>query len=152
MIRQDMQFTIQLSMEEYANSIKTINLSNSRRAMQNERALSHEVGSYRTMTEERIWLGCGALPQVAYFGSLMQQKIPHRTVAHITESNKTPSELGTLRPVITFQRPPGQVDFAEVVPFFDASSNISVKQQYGQTILSAGFATDRLTERQRLII
>lgn len=40
-----------------------------------KRATQTEVGKYRTLSEELIWIGCGVLHQASYIGLYMQQLV-----------------------------------------------------------------------------
>lgn len=106
--------------------------------MRQDKASRHEIASYQALAGDPMWLGCGALPQFSYFGSILQQKIPSPTVSDHIEANRILNEMRGLRPVITFNRQSRCIIVAELVSFSDASFNISGSQQYGQTEFVSG--------------
>eukprot|EP00737_Agarophyton_chilense_P002296 gb/GEZJ01002606.1/.p2 GENE.gb/GEZJ01002606.1/~~gb/GEZJ01002606.1/.p2 ORF type:complete len:228 (+),score=26.32 gb/GEZJ01002606.1/:1554-2237(+) len=98
----------------------------------------YERKMFRKMAGEMIWLGSGALPQAAYVGSAMQQKLPRLTVRDIMEGNKILTEISRLQPVITFRRQSSLVTDVEIVTFSGAAFNVAATQMYGQTGLVTG--------------
>lgn len=137
-IKQDDKCIIQLSMQGYADSIKGMKLSNTRKAMTKEVAQPSEIRSCLQAAGELIWLGCGALPQAAYVASLMQQRMSRLTVSLLIDANKMLHELRNLRAVINFRRLNGKTTAVDIVSFSDASFNLSPNQIYGQTGIVTG--------------
>lgn len=136
-ISQSMNNDIILSMSDYLEYIKPLNIARARRTTPMTQATNHELTGYRRLAGELTWIGCAVLPQASLIGSIMQQKIPNLSVQDLIEANQTLKELKQLRAFIRYQRPMKKLDHTEIVSFSDAAFNISKHQQYGQT----GFLT-----------
>lgn len=80
-----------------------------------------------------LFIGCGALPQAVYFGTLMQQSIPLFTVIQMTEANKAPKELQNIRYVLMYRYPQGMATKGKFVSFSDSTFKESASQTYEQT-------------------
>lgn len=130
--------SIELSMGTYMRGVEYISLTHDRRRQTHERATEDETACYRAMSGALVWIGCAALPQASLTASLMQQKMPRLTVAHLVEANCMLRELQHMPASIRYNRPSGNLHSLQVVTFSDASFNISKSQQYGQTGFISG--------------
>lgn len=138
MIRQDSEGSITLDMTRYMDQIQPIPLDKERKKQREEQASTSEVGVFRTLAGELIWVGCGVLPQATVIGSVMQQSIPRLTVHDLVEANAALKEMKDLRAVIVYPSVSSGVTEKSITTFSDAAFNISSHQAYGQTGVLTG--------------
>lgn len=149
-INQTEEGDIQLRMSEYLKNISpTIISPGATRDL--EKATDTEIQDFRRLAGELLWLGSSALPQAAYFGSLLQQRVPNLTKAHILEANRALTQLKRLDATVTFKTPPVNPKEVELVSFSDASFNITSRQVYGQTGGIAGIRYIKPGDDARII-
>lgn len=129
---------IEMSMETYMEAIPSIPVPTARRKQHDEKATKSEVAQYRSLAGAMIWAGSGALPQAAYVGSEMQQRIPSLKVHDLCEANGMLKEMRDLKPIVAFPKPNKEIKTATITSFSDAAFNISKKNQYGQTGILTG--------------
>lgn len=89
-----------MSMESYLSKISYEPDIASLRADTGRRASTMEVKEYRELAGEMIWIGSAALPQAAYVGSSMQQRVPLLKESDLLSARGLLKEMRDLRPVI----------------------------------------------------
>ena len=132
-VTQDKHESVVLSMEKYRGNIKPILLDESRKRNRDYMATEKEIGWFRSLAGELVWLGCGALPQAAYVASYMQQCVPRLKIEQIVQTNGMLNELKDLKANVKFRAPEHELSDAVDTTFSDAAFNISRTKQYGQT-------------------
>lgn len=120
------------------SAIKAIPILPERRKKPQEKASEAEMTHFRSLSGAMIWAGSGALPQAAYVGSDLQQRIPNLKVHDLCEANGMLKEMRDLKPILYFPRPVGLITSSSVLSFSDTAFNISKKNQYGQTGILTG--------------
>ena len=120
-------------MEIYMRNIKPILLYESRKRTRDCMATEKEIGWFRSLAGERVWLGCEALPQAAYVASYMHQCVPRLMIEQIVQANGMLKKIKDLKASVKFRAPEHELPDAVVTTFSDAAYNISRTKQYGQT-------------------
>lgn len=108
-----------ISMTDYIDRLKPVDISRTRRRERDSLATDREIAEYRSLAGTLVYLGASVLPPASYVVSAMQQRIGRLTVLHFIEANDMLIELLKLDPTIRYCRPNGTIG-AKLVSFSDA--------------------------------
>lgn len=137
-ISQDEEGNVEMSMFDYMAALRPIDIGSARRKMYDEKASKAEILEYRSLAGGMTWAGSGVLPQAAYMGSAMQQRVPQLRVRDLCEANGMLKEMKDLKPILSFPKVCDDVKSIRILSFSDASFNIGGSNQYGQTGIITG--------------
>lgn len=137
-ITQKADGTVILSMEEYLMEMQPIEISPERKKHRMEKATEAEIGAFRALAGEFVWIGSSSVPQAAYIGSWMQQRVPNLRVEELVQANGMLKEAREMKADIMFRPPADNTNKVVVTTFSDAAFNISQSATYGQTGIVCG--------------
>ena len=101
-IEQAVDFSIKLSMEEFAKSIERFDIARARRKQGDAQATANELRTYQSLAGKMNWLGQTATPQYAFAASYLQQNIGGLKVKHLLQANGVLREAQKTTPSIVF--------------------------------------------------
>ena len=139
-ITQSKDGSITLSMEEYMERVKPIDISRERRKQQESPMTEQELEQYRGMSGMLNWAGRAAVPAACFIASDMQQKLASPRVRHLCSANGMLAELKKLAPRILYKAPSKPIVESFLAGFSDAAFNISSAKSYGQSGYVSGVA------------
>ena len=128
-IKQHENWDIELSMEEYMDTIHPLNLPKDRRKQSNDTATNEEITNFLGLTGKTNFLGHGCLPMASFVASHLQQLTSALKVEDLKTANKAFNEIRNLSPKLLYKAIP-ENHSAHYVAFSDAAQG---KQSYGQT-------------------
>jgi len=128
-IHQEDDHSVKITMSEYLESIKPLEISKGRRKEQDSICTPGELTSYLGLAGSLNFLGHGTLPQAAFAASHLQQQVGRLCVSNLVTANKVLREVKALIPSIIFRATTRQTD-PSYLCFSDASTGSS---SYGQT-------------------
>ncbi len=141
-IKQHPNGDIELSMEEYMETISPLHLSRERKKKHDSDATQHELTAFLGLTGKLNFLGHGCLPMAAFAASHLQQKTGNLNVSDLRVANSTFNELRQVVPKLLYRSPEG-IKSAKYLAFSDAAQG---KQPYGQTGYISGILLDDGTD------
>lgn len=97
-------------MEEYFNSITTIDITRDRRKQSNSPCTDQENRRFFSLTGSLNWLGHGVLPQASFAASHLQQMMGNLTNSFLITANKVLLELNSLQSKATIKHPSSLAD------------------------------------------
>lgn len=111
---------VELSMWEYLERLKPVELSRSRSREKEGKVTAGEKTSFRALAGTLMYLGNSEIPQAALVTSKMQQHLGDLRIKHIVDGNNAMKDIFNLRPFIKFVRATG-VYKLRLVTLSDAS-------------------------------
>ncbi len=141
-ITQHDNWDIEVSMEEYAETINPLTLPKERRKQPCDQATIDELTSFLGLTGKMNFLGHGCLPSASFVASHLQQLTGNLKVEDLKTANKAFGEIRQLSPKLLYRSVPANPSVM-YVSFSDASQG---KQSYGQTGYISGILFQTPTE------
>lgn len=127
--------SIEIHGDDKINSIECYPITRQRRKQGEEILNAVEVSSYRSMNSSIGWLGIGASPFCAFYGSHLQQRVPSTKVHDLICQINATRLLQKLGSTIKYDRPADDKEYnLSMLVFADASRNVD----YGQLGTVAG--------------
>ena len=136
LIEQDQSFSVKVSMKEYLDRVKPLQLSTARLANKDATADDRELSEYRSLAGSLLYLGQAVLPHACYVASKMQQRINRLKVHHLRDANDMLADLKRAGATIRYIAP-GDIKSVRLASFSDASHG-SINETYGQTGFLSG--------------
>ena len=101
-IEQAVDFSIKLSMKEFAKSIERFDIARARRKQGDAQATADELRKYQSLAGKMNWLGQTAAPQFSFAASYLQQNIGGLKVKHLLQANGVLREAQKTTPSLVF--------------------------------------------------
>jgi len=126
-IHQSPNFSISISMKEFADKIEPIDLSRARRKQPDERCTASELTALQSLAGKLNYLGHGVLPPASLAASKMQQNVGDLRVHHLQQANASLHHIKKLDPSLTYQALSSPLDVdnlssSYLLSFSDAST------------------------------
>ena len=102
---QAVDFSIQFSMAEFADSIHHLEIPRQRRKQADAVATPAERKAIQSLAGKMNWLGHTAAPHYAFAASYLQQTLGDLRVKHLTQANGVLTEAKKHTPIMVFGRP-----------------------------------------------
>ena len=87
-LTQNNDFSIVIDQQDYANNVRSANISKERRKFKEERLNSQELKQYRNILGAANWLVGSSRPDIAAMTALLQQRINCATIDDLISANK----------------------------------------------------------------
>ena len=92
-LRQQDDFSITIDQKEYANKVKTIEISKERRKQKEESITNKELQQFRGVLGAANWIVGSTRPDIAAQTAMLQQRVSRATVNDLIEANKLVSKI-----------------------------------------------------------
>ena len=103
-IEQARDYTICVSMQEYARSISRLDIDRPRRKQPDAQATPLEIRAYQALAGKMNWLGHTLVPHYSFAASYLQQNLRDLRVKHISQANGALREAQKNAPFMIFGR------------------------------------------------
>lgn len=138
-IDQAKDYSIRVSMEEFAKQIKRLDIDRPRRKQAEASATPGEIKQHQSLAGKMSWLGHAAAPACAFAASCMQQCLGDLRVKHLSQANGLLTEAQRAAPVITYGKP-AHAESVTYCVFADAAFPKISGSPCGQAGMVAGLA------------
>lgn len=135
--------SVDLSMADYLDRIRPIQVSRERRSGPHDLVNDRERSEYRSLAGTLLYLGQAVLPQACLVASKIQQRLGMLKVAHLVDANEMLAELHKLKPRLVY-RNPGNITNVIISTLSDASHGAS-DEIYGQSGVLCGLKITNAT-------
>ncbi len=95
-LSQNNDFSITIDQQDYANNVRSANISKERRKFKDESLNSHELKQYRNILGAANWLVGSSRPDIASMTALLQQRINRATIDDLISANKLIAKIKDL--------------------------------------------------------
>ena len=136
-IQQAKDFSVRVSMEEFASSITRLDLDRSRRKQGDEEATANETRECQSLAGKMNWLGHTAVPYYSFAASYVQQNMGNLRVRHLMQANGVVTEAKKSTPVLVYGKPKG-ITRLHLAVFADAAFPKVDGSTNGQTGIVCG--------------
>ena len=137
LIEQANDYSIRVTMEDFAKSIKPLQVERNRRKQPEALPTPTEVRDFQSLAGKMNWLGHAAVPQYAFAASYLQQNLGQLKVKHLTQANGVLREAQRNSSILVYGSPK-QKSCLSLCAFADAAFPKVDGGIHGQTGIFCG--------------